>query len=89
MACRSISPSRRVRRTTIGCVRFFSAHCFQKPCYSRIADTVAPPGFLGDLREELPKGLKDKVVDEITSDLTNLPQQQLQTHLKDILGPST
>jgi hypothetical protein len=25
MACRSISPSRRVRRTTIGCVRFFSA----------------------------------------------------------------
>ena len=40
MACRSISPSRRVRRTTIGCVRFFSAHCFQKPCCSRIADTT-------------------------------------------------
>jgi transposase len=40
MACRSISPSRRVRRTTIGCVRFFSAHCFHKRCYSRIADTT-------------------------------------------------
>jgi protein required for attachment to host cells len=44
---------------------------------------VAPPGSLGDLRQELPKGLKDKLVDEITSDLTNMPQQQLQTHLKD------
>ena len=50
---------------------------------------VAPPGFLGDLREELPKGLKDKLVDEITSDLTNMPQQRLQTHLKNILGRST
>jgi transposase len=35
-----ISPSRRVRRTTIGCGRFFSAHCFQRRCYSRIADTM-------------------------------------------------
>jgi len=50
---------------------------------------VAPPGFLGDLREELPKGLKDKLVDQITSDLTNMPQQRLQTHLKNILGRST
>jgi len=50
---------------------------------------VAPPAFLGDLREELPKNLKDKVADEITSDLTNTPEQQLQTHLKDILGRST
>jgi protein required for attachment to host cells len=50
---------------------------------------VAPPAFLGDLREELPKDLEDKVVDEITSDLTNTPAQQLQTRLKDILGRST
>jgi protein required for attachment to host cells len=50
---------------------------------------VAPPGFLGDLRELLPKDLKDKVADEITSDLTNMPEQQLQTHLKAILGRST
>jgi protein required for attachment to host cells len=47
---------------------------------------VAPPAFLGDLREELPKDLKDKVADEVTSDLTNTPEQQLQTHPKDILG---
>src|SRR5712664_2768169 len=36
MACRSISHSRRVRRTTIGCVRFSSTPCFHKRCYSRI-----------------------------------------------------
>ena len=39
MVCRSISPSRQVRRMTIGCVRLFSAPCFRKGCYSRIADT--------------------------------------------------
>jgi transposase len=40
MACRSISLLRRVKRMTIGCVRFFSAPCFQKRCYSRIVDTT-------------------------------------------------
>jgi hypothetical protein len=35
-----LSPSRRMRRTTIGCARFFSAHYFQRPCCSRIADTI-------------------------------------------------
>jgi hypothetical protein len=37
MACRFISPSRRV---TTGCVRFSSAPCFHNRCYSRIADTM-------------------------------------------------
>ncbi len=40
MACRSISLSRPVRRTTIGFVRFSSAPCFHKQCYSRIVDTT-------------------------------------------------
>ena len=40
MACRSISLLRRVKRMTIGCVRFFSAPCFHKRCYSRIVDTT-------------------------------------------------
>ena len=40
MACRSISPSRLVKRTTIGCVQFSSAPCFRKRCYSRIVDTT-------------------------------------------------
>ena len=40
MACRSISPSRPVRRMTIGCVRFSSAPCFHKRCCSRIVDTT-------------------------------------------------
>ena len=40
MACRSISLSRPARHTTIGCVRFSSAPCFHKRCYSRIVDTT-------------------------------------------------
>lgn len=37
-----------VRRTTIGCVRFFSAHCIQNRCYSRIvATTQTGSGKLG------------------------------------------
>jgi protein required for attachment to host cells len=43
---------------------------------------VAPPAFLGDLRQKLPKDLKAKVADEITLDLTNTPEQQLNTYLK-------
>jgi protein required for attachment to host cells len=47
---------------------------------------VAPPAFMGDLREELPKDLKDKVAGEVTSDLTNTPEQDLPSHLREILG---
>lgn len=47
---------------------------------------VAPPAFLGDLRQVLPKDLKDKVADEVTSDLTNTPEQDLPPHLRDILN---
>ena len=39
-ACRSMSPSRPVKLMTIGCVRFWSATCFHKRCYSRIVDTT-------------------------------------------------
>jgi protein required for attachment to host cells len=46
---------------------------------------VAPPAFLGDLRQELPKDLKDKVAGEVASDLTNMPQQQLHARLQEIL----
>ena len=40
MACRSMSPSRPVKRMTIGCVQFCSARCFHKRCYSEIVDTT-------------------------------------------------
>jgi protein required for attachment to host cells len=46
---------------------------------------VAPPAFLGDLRQVLPEDLKDKVADEVASDLTNTPEQDLHPHLRDIL----
>jgi hypothetical protein len=40
MVCRSISRSRPMKRMTIGCVRFSSARCSHKRCYSRIVDTT-------------------------------------------------
>ena len=40
MACRSVSRSRPVKRTTIGCVPFSSALCFHKRSCSRIVDTT-------------------------------------------------
>lgn len=46
---------------------------------------VAPPAFLGDLREKLPKDLKDKFAGDVASHFTNAPEQDLYTHLKDIL----
>jgi protein required for attachment to host cells len=46
---------------------------------------VAPPAFLGDLREELPKDLENKVAGEVTSDLTNTPESDLPAHLRRIL----
>ena len=46
---------------------------------------IAPPAFMGDLREELPKDLKDKIAGEATSDLTKTPEQELPAHLSHIL----
>ena len=52
MACRSISPSRPVKRMTIGCVRFCSARYSHKQCCSRIADTTRTgSGSLPDSKE--------------------------------------
>jgi hypothetical protein len=48
MACRSISLSRLLKRTTIGCVRFSSAPCFHKRCCSQIVGTT--PIGSGSLR---------------------------------------
>ena len=51
-ACRSISPSRPVKRMTIGCVRFCSARCSHKQCCSQIADTTRTgSGSLPDSKE--------------------------------------
>src|SRR5258705_1753697 len=40
MACQSISLSRPARHTTIGCVRFSSARCCRRQCYSLMPDTT-------------------------------------------------
>ena len=49
---------------------------------------VAPPAFLGDLRDALSKDLRNKVADEIASDLTNMPKQELPMRLAAMLARS-
>jgi transposase len=53
MACQSISPLRPVRRTTINCVRFFSARCSHKRCYSRIVDTTRTDQTMSACRDPI------------------------------------
>lgn len=42
---------------------------------------VAPPQALGDLRDELPKAVSDRLAGELAKDLTNLPVHDLPVHL--------
>ena len=42
---------------------------------------VAPPQALGDLRDELPKAVNDRLAGELAKDLTNLPVHDLPAHL--------
>ncbi|MDP1797636.1 MAG: host attachment protein [Planctomycetaceae bacterium] len=47
---------------------------------------VAPPEFLGVLRETWPHLLHRKIVREVNANLTQLPQAELQTRLAEIVG---
>jgi protein required for attachment to host cells len=68
------------KRVVAGLRRAMLAHKFDR------LFLVAPPAFLGDLRDELTKDLEDKVAGEIASDLTNMPRQQLHARLQKILA---
>jgi protein required for attachment to host cells len=72
---------REFARTMAGALR----HAMLAKRFDRLI-LVAPPVFMGDLRAEFAKDLKDKVADEVLSDLTNIPQQDLLARLRDILG---
>lgn len=78
-------PHRELKRTFAGTV----VHQLRRAMLARRFDRlilVAPPSFLGDLREELPKDLRNKVAGEVNSDLTNMPEQELHAHLADVLA---
>lgn len=56
----------------------------QKGAFERLV-IVAPPQTLGDLRAELPSGLKALVVAEVNKDLTHLNHHELPGHLEDMM----
>lgn len=47
---------------------------------------VAAPATLGDIRKALPKSLVAVVCGEIPKNLVHLPNQELDTHLSDVLA---
>jgi protein required for attachment to host cells len=47
---------------------------------------IAPPVFLGVLRETWPLLLRDRIVSEVAEDLMPLPEKELQSRLSDIVA---
>jgi len=47
---------------------------------------IAPPAFLGVLREAWPPHVRDRIVCEIDDDLLPLPESELQTRLANIVA---
>jgi protein required for attachment to host cells len=56
----------------------------KKNAFDRLI-VVAPPQFLGDLRDAMPKPLQELVVAEVTKDLSHLKPHQLEAQLADVL----
>ncbi|MDA5194842.1 host attachment protein [Govanella unica] len=56
----------------------------QKGAFGRLV-IVAPPQALGDIRAELPNGLKSLVAAEINKDLTHVPPHELPAHLDGVM----
>ena len=56
----------------------------QQNSFDRLIVVTAPTA-LGDLRPALSKGLKEKIMAELSKDLTNVPTPQLEAHFADLL----
>ena len=53
--------------------------------YDRLV-ICAPPKALGDLRQELPTTVRDRVVAEINKDLTTMPDNELKEQVREYLN---
>ena len=60
------------------------AHGLDQNAYDRLV-IVATPVTLGDLRSAISDHVRAKVVGEIDKDLTKLPNDEIASHLKDVL----
>lgn len=47
---------------------------------------VAPPVMLGDLRQALPRSVKDRTAAEIAKDLVAVPDHDIRKHLLDVVA---
>ncbi len=53
--------------------------------FSRLV-IVAPPITLGDLRHAMSKALADHIAAEVAKDLVKVPNDQIRSHLKDVVA---
>jgi protein required for attachment to host cells len=81
---KSTDPKRHIKREFAGTVVSMLRRAMLAGRFDRLI-LVAPHAYLGDLREELPKDLNDKVAGDVASDLTNTPEQDLPARVRDIL----
>lgn len=47
---------------------------------------VAPPVLLGDLRQELPRSVKDRTAAEVAKDLVSTADHDIRKHLQDVVA---
>jgi protein required for attachment to host cells len=47
---------------------------------------VAPPAMLGDLRKVISPQVREKVIAEIDKDLTKIPNNEISTHIDDVIA---
>ena len=61
------------------------AHGLKHNAYDRLV-IVAAPATLGDLRTAISEHVRAKIVGELAQDLTNTPNGEVATHLRDVLS---
>ncbi len=73
-------PKRHEKRRFAQELAGFLAAAAKRGAFDRLI-LVAPPQALGDLRDELPKAVSDRLAGQLAKDLTNLPVHELPAHL--------
>lgn len=46
---------------------------------------VAPPVLLGDLRQEMPRSVKERIAAEVAKDLVSIPDHEIRKHLTGVV----
>jgi protein required for attachment to host cells len=56
-----------------------------KDAFDRLV-VVAPPAMLGNLRKMINPEVRNKIVAEIDKDLTRIPNNEIASHIENVIG---